>query len=73
MAKQQKAKLQLIGAREATAAQLLDMPVAQFRRLVAQGALPPPVLIGDLKRWSVAQIEAILSGKNAIPKEDFEL
>lgn len=64
---------QPLAVRESRAAQLLDMPPARFRALVAQGALPPPVLIGDQKRWSVEQIKAILSGKNAIPKEDFEL
>jgi predicted DNA-binding transcriptional regulator AlpA len=52
---------------------MLDMPTAEFRRLVASGALPPPVRIGGHERWHVAQIEAILSGPAARPSQEFEL
>lgn len=62
-----------IAVREAKAAAMLDMPATKFRHLVDQGALPPPVQIGDEQRWIVAGIEAILSGKAAIPdSEDIE-
>jgi predicted DNA-binding transcriptional regulator AlpA len=52
---------------------MLDMSVAEFRRLVERGALPPPLRIGDLERWLVDQIEAILRADAALPDEDFDL
>lgn len=58
-------------AREATAAKMLDMPLKDFRELVAAGSLPKPVRIGGKHdRWSVKQLEAISTG--AILDEDFE-
>ena len=62
-----------IFVRATTAAAMLDMSTAEFRRLVAAGALPPPVGIGGHERWHVAQIEAMLSGIAARPNQDFEL
>lgn len=59
--------------REKTAAAELDMPVTAFRALVDAGVLPPPVNIGGHKRWRMVDIEAMLSGKSAIPEEDIEL
>jgi len=59
-----------IALREANAAKLLDMPATKFRSLVSLGALPPPVRIGDEERWLVAHIEAILSGRAAIPDDE---
>ena len=56
-----------------TAAAMLDMPIADFRKLVERGALPPPVRIGGYDRWHVAQLEAILRGNAAKPNEEFEL
>ena len=63
-----------LAVRDTKAAEMLDMPAAEFRRLVAAGALPQPVRIGPHARWPVSQIEAILSGKAALPDdEEFEL
>ena len=62
-----------LAVRDTTAASMLDMPAAEFRRLVASGALPGPVQIGGHKRWRVDQIQAILTGKAAIPMDDFDL
>ena len=53
------------------AAQALDMPVTQFRAVVDQGALPPPVRIGGQERLRVDDLRAILSGDKAKPTEDF--
>ncbi|TCP58748.1 hypothetical protein EV663_11714 [Rhodovulum bhavnagarense] len=65
--------MQRLAVRDITAAQMLDMPPTQFRRLVADGALPPPTRIAGLERWRVDQLQAILSGEAAKPNEDFEL
>lgn len=62
-----------IAVRATNAAAMLDMPAAEFRRLVERGALPPPVRIGGHERWHVAQIEAIIRGDAAKPSEDFDL
>ncbi|NDW30795.1 helix-turn-helix domain-containing protein [Salipiger sp. PrR007] len=62
-----------LAVKDTNAARMLDMPAAKFRALVDAGALPPPVVIGDMKRWRVDQIEAILKGNAALPKEEFEL
>ena len=62
-----------LAVREATAARMLDMPAAEFRQLVAEGALPPPCRVGGHERWRVNDIEAILDGSAALPYEDFEL
>ncbi|HBM58440.1 MAG TPA: DNA-binding protein [Citreicella sp.] len=62
-----------LAVRDTTAARMLDMPAAEFRRLVDAGALPKPRRIGGHERWRTADIEAILSGDSAIPHEDFEL
>lgn len=64
----------LLFARDSTSAALLDMPTADFLRLVDQGALPPPVSIGGRLRWSVRDLEAIGLGEAARrnPDEDIE-
>lgn len=59
--------------RESKAAAELDMHVSEFRALVTSGVLPRPVRIGEHERWRMVDIEAILSGKAAIPDEDIEL
>lgn len=56
-----------------TAAAMLDMPQAEFLRLVEHGALPPPVRIGQHERWRVEQLNAIIRGNAAKPEEGFEL
>ena len=60
-------------ATEKHAAQLLDMSQSKFRELVKQGALPRPIEIGELNRWDVEKIKAILSGNAAKPREGLEL
>jgi predicted DNA-binding transcriptional regulator AlpA len=62
-----------LAVRETTAAKMLDMSQAEFRRLVGAGALPPPARVGGCERWRVADIEAILNGSASLPEEDFEL
>lgn len=62
-----------VAVRDTTAAAMLDMSAAEFRRLVERGALPPPFRIGGLERWRVDQIEAILRADAARPEENFEL
>ena len=57
-------------ASEATSAALLDMRPAEFRTLVAEGALPPSVSFG---RWDVNHLEAIMRGASHRPQEDFDL
>lgn len=52
-----------IAATERTAAAMLDMPLAEFRRLVEAGALPGPVRIGPHERWRVSDLTAILNGE----------
>ena len=56
-----------------TAAAMLDMPQAEFMRLVERRALPPPVRIGQHERWRVEQLNAIIRGDAAKPEEGFEL
>jgi predicted DNA-binding transcriptional regulator AlpA len=49
--------------RERKAAQLLDLKLNEFLRLVECGALPKPVKIGgEHKRWFVRDLEAIRTG-----------
>lgn len=62
-----------LAVRDTKAAAMLDMSATEFRRLVERGALPPPTRIGGLERWRVDQIDAILRGDAALPKEDIEL
>jgi hypothetical protein len=52
------------------AAALLDMRPAEFRELVTAGALPQPVRFG---RWDVTELQAIMRGTAARPKEEFDL
>jgi hypothetical protein len=56
--------------RAETAAQLLDMSEAEFRRLVDDGALPPA---DSLERSEVAKLEAIMRGDAVRPRGDIEL
>lgn len=58
-------KLAPIFASEATAARLLDMKPADFRRLVQDGALPGPRDIGGHARWDVAELRRIITGEAA--------
>ena len=60
-------------ASDATAAKLLDMRPAEFRELVDAGALPSPVLIGQLRRWDVEELRAIVRGRKPTLKEAFDL
>lgn len=67
------APLPPLAVRDTTAAELLELPAAEFRRLVNSGALPPPCSVGGHNRWRVADINAILNGNAALPNEDFDL
>ncbi len=50
-------------ANERTAAQLLDLPLEEFRALVKDGHLPPPRTIGGrLSRWFVEDLTSIARG-----------
>lgn len=62
--------VQPIFASASTAAKLLDMKTAEFRKLVDAGALPGPV---RHERWDVEQITAIMRGDAIKTPEDFEL
>ncbi|NSY36836.1 AlpA family transcriptional regulator [Leisingera sp. ANG59] len=56
---------------EKTAAKMMDMAPAEFRRLVETGSLPSPVAItGDCKRWRVSDLEAVLNG-DAMNEDEF--
>lgn len=61
-----------IAVPDTEAARMFRLRPAEFRELVAQGALPPPRRIGPYERWSVRELDAILSGDAAKPKDDFE-
>jgi len=60
-------------ADERTAAQLLDMAPATFRRLVADGVLPPPCRVGEIERWDVEELQAIMRGRKPRRREELEL
>ena len=60
-----------IAVGEKTAAKMMDMTTAEFRRLVGSGSLPSPVRItGDFQRWRVSDLEAVLNG-DAMNEDDF--
>jgi len=50
-------------ASEATAARLLDMKPDAFRDLVARGHLPPARRIGNLERFDLAELQAVIRGE----------
>lgn len=52
-----------IFASELTAARLLDMTRADFRALVDRGHLPPPRRIGNLERFDLAELQAVIRGE----------
>ena len=58
-----------IAVRDATAARMLDLPLAEFLRLVSAGALPGPKHVGDNELWLVDDLRAILSGDAARPDD----
>ena len=62
-----------IAVGEKTAAAMLDMSIRDFCDLVARGALPGPKDLGGHKRWMVSELEAILTGEAARPKETFAI
>ncbi|WP_282027092.1 hypothetical protein [Limimaricola cinnabarinus] len=64
------AALHPILATEKTAAQLLDMKPAEFRRLVEQGALPKP---RRFDRWDVDELRSVASGKAAHGEDGLDL
>ena len=56
------ARITPLFARESTAARLLDMDVAEFRRLVSAGALPRPA---QFERWDVEDLRRVVRGDPA--------
>ncbi|SEK17468.1 hypothetical protein [Pacificibacter marinus] len=61
-----------IAVAEKNAARLLDMPTSVFLDLVNKGALPRPIGIASgVQRWSVAQLNAIMTGA-AMEDDEFE-
>lgn len=65
-----------IFATERSAAKLLDMKPSEFRHLVLNGALPPPIVIGgQFERWQVSTLESIVDGTAAQSRfnQDLEL
>lgn len=62
--------MQPLFASEKTAARLLDMQPAEFRKLVDAGALPCAV---RHERWDVAELQAIMRGTKIKPSEEFDL
>ena len=65
--------VQKLAVREKGAAEMLDLPRSAFRRLVAVGALPPPLEIGGYELWRVDDLRAIVDGTKARPNEYFEI
>ena len=59
--------------KENTAAAMFDMTSAEFRQLVAQGTLPSPEKIGNLKRWRVDLLHAVFDAEAARPEEELTL
>nr|WP_321510358.1 hypothetical protein [uncultured Celeribacter sp.] len=54
---------QRIAVTERTAANMLEIKPSEFRRLVDRGSLPRPrTIAGELQRWSVAELNAIMDG-----------
>lgn len=65
------AELKPMFAKAATAARMLDLTTEEFERLVSQGSLPKPTLIGgDHTRWDLQEIYRILSGQAVDGMED---
>ena len=62
------ARLLPIFVTEHSAALLLDMKTAEFRRLVKAGHLPGPSAIGPHERWDVEALRKIASGRTAEPE-----
>ena len=61
---------QLLAAKERTAARLLDMDVAEFRRLVSAGALPGPA---RFDRWEVEELRRIMRGDPTRVDDELDL
>lgn len=57
------ARLRPVFAGAKTVAQLLDLKLSEFQKLVDIGAMPPPVFIGGKHpRWNVTELESQLRG-----------
>ncbi len=46
--------------RDAEGAALLGCSKATFWRLVAKGAIPPPIKIGGMSRWKVSDVQKLI-------------
>lgn len=51
-----------IFASDTTAAKLLDLPKAEFAKLVAAGHLPRPHRIGPVERFDVDELRRVIRG-----------
>lgn len=49
-------------ASDRSAAKLFDITRPEFIRLVENGHLPPPQIIGGIKRWDVEELQRIARG-----------
>ena len=52
----------LLFASERTAARLVDMKPDEVRDLVDRGLLPPPRRIGNVERFDLAELQAVIRG-----------
>ncbi|ETX26586.1 hypothetical protein [Roseivivax isoporae] len=59
-----------LAVKDTTAAAMLDMPAAEFRRLVALGVMPRPRKVGPHDRWRTSDIQAIIDGDTAWPDDE---
>lgn len=46
--------------RDAEGAAILGCSKATFWRLVAKGAIPPPIKIGGMSRWKVSDVQKLI-------------
>ena len=46
--------------RDAEGAAMLGCSKATFWRLVAKGAIPPPIKIGGMSRWKLSDVQAFI-------------
>ena len=56
-------KFPMIGAKECTAAKLLDLPLGVFKASVAAGELPDGLeIVPGEKRWAIDTLKKIVNG-----------
>jgi len=50
-------------ATDRNAAKLMDMHTAMFLRLVNDGVLPKPTMIGGCERWDIEKLQMLVRGE----------